>query len=136
MAASLGYMHHLAGIQLPGYLSVTKDLKFADLGALSPAEAWTKVPSDGVAQIFGACAAVEIYSMTRDSKCDFKGGNWWFNGGLSTDLGLDPLGFGNSPPEAVLTYKERELRNGRLAMIAIAGFVASDLVPGSVPMLA
>ena len=74
--------------------------------------------------------------MTHDSKGDFKGGEYWFKGGLSADLGFDPLGFGNSDPKAVETYKTRELKNGRLAMIAIAGFVAADVVPGSVPMLA
>ena len=136
MMASLGYMHHLAGIQLPGYLSPTEKLKFADLGAMSPGEAWGKVPAAGVAQIFGACAAVEIYSMTHDSKGDFKGGDYWFKGGLSPNLGLDPLGFGNADAKAVETYKTRELKNGRLAMIGIAGFVAADVIPGSVPSLA
>jgi len=135
MMASLGYIHHLAGIQLPGYLSVTKNIKFADLGAMSPGQAWTKVPADGVAQIFGVIAAVEIYSMTHDAKGDFKGGDFWFKGGLSPDLGVDPLGFGNADPKAVETYKARELKNGRLAMIGIAGFVAADLIPGSVPAL-
>jgi len=93
------------------------------------------VPSNGVAQIFGACAAVEVYSMTHNAKGDFKGGNHWFKGGLSADLGFDPLGFGNASPADVLTYKERELKNGRLAMIGIAGFVAADQIPGAVPML-
>ena len=136
MMASLGYMHHLAGIQLPGYLSPSEGLKFSDLGAMSPGEAWGKVPAAGVAQIFGACAAVEVYSMTHDSKGDFKGGDYWFKGGLSPNLGLDPLGFGNADAKAVETYKTRELKNGRLAMIGIAGFVAADVIPGSVPSLA
>ena len=136
MMASLGYMHHLAGVQLPGYLSPTMKLKFSDLGAMSPGEAWGKVPAAGVAQIFGAIAAVEIYSMSHDSKGGFKGGDFWFKGGLSADLCLDPLGFGNAEAKAVETYKTRELKNGRLAMIGIAGFVAADVIPGSVPMLA
>ncbi|KAH8044514.1 chlorophyll A-B binding protein [Aureococcus anophagefferens] len=54
----------------------------------------------------------------------------------SSNLEFDPLGFGKSDPALVKTYKERELKNGRLAMIGIMGFVASDQIAGSVPMLA
>ena len=43
---------------------------------------------------------------------------------------------GNADAKAVETYKTRELKNGRLAMIGIAGFVAADVIPGSVPSLA
>ena len=89
-----------------------------------------------VAQIFAACAAVEIYSMTHDSKGDFKGGDAWFKGGLSADIGFDPLGFGKASAAQVETYKTRELKNGRLAMIGMMGFVAADQIPGAVPMLA
>ena len=42
----------------------------------------------------------------------------------------------NADAKAVETYKTRELKNGRLAMIGIAGFVAADVIPGSVPSLA
>ena len=134
MMASLGYMHHLAGVQLPGYLSPTMKLKFSDLGAMSPGEAWGKVPAAGVAQIFGAIAAVEVYELTHKDGV-FVGGDAWFKG-FSSNLEFDPLGFGKSDPALVKTYKERELKNGRLAMIGIMGFVASDQIAGSVPMLA
>merc|ERR1719420_1836085 len=136
MMGCLGYFHHLAGITLPGYLSPTEQVSFAQLSEMTPAKAWLAVPTAGVQQIFGACAAVEIYSMTHDSNGNFKGGDYWFKGGLSPNLGLDPLGFGNADAKAVETYKTRELKNGRLAMIGIAGFVAADVIPGSVPSLA
>ena len=42
--------------------------------ALRAPEVLRELPAAGVAQIFGACAAVEVYSMTHDSKGDFKGG--------------------------------------------------------------
>ena len=35
------------------------------------------------------------------------------------DLGFDPLGFKSASAADVLTYKERELANGRLATMAI-----------------
>eukprot|EP00629_Pelagomonadales_sp_RCC1024_P009431 CAMPEP_0119259774 /NCGR_PEP_ID=MMETSP1329-20130426/458_1 /TAXON_ID=114041 /ORGANISM="Genus nov. species nov., Strain RCC1024" /LENGTH=215 /DNA_ID=CAMNT_0007259175 /DNA_START=67 /DNA_END=714 /DNA_ORIENTATION=+ len=136
MMGCLGYFHHLAGITLPGYLSPTERVTFAQLSEMTPAKAWLAVPTAGVQQIFGACAAVEIYSMTHDSNGDFKGGDYWFKGGLSPDLGFDPLGFKSASAEDVLTYKERELANGRLAMIGIMGFVAADQIPGCVPALA
>ena len=135
MMACLGYFHHMAHVQFPGALSNVEGLKFADLGAVKASEAWNMVPASGVGQIFGACAAVEVYQMTHDATGDFKGGTHWFKGGLSPDLGFDPLGFGKASAEDVVTYKERELKNGRLAMIGIAGFVVADQIPGAVPML-
>lgn len=44
------------------------------------------------------------------------------------DLGFDPLGLRPEDPEAFKTMQTKELNNGRLAMIAIAGFVAQELV--------
>ena len=60
MMGCLGYFHHLAGITLPGYLSPTEGVSFADLSALTPAEAWLKVPTAGVQQIFGNAGAFEL----------------------------------------------------------------------------
>ena len=45
------------------------------------------------------------------------------------DLGFDPLGLLNGKDEdEVFELKTKELNNGRLAMIAIAGFVVQELV--------
>jgi len=44
------------------------------------------------------------------------------------DLGFDPLGLKPSDPAEFLEMQNKELNNGRLAMIAIAGFVAQELV--------
>ena len=134
MMACLGYWHHLNHIQLPGYLSNKAGIKFADLGAMKPTEAWAMVPKDGLLQIFGAIAAVEVYELTHKDG-EFVGGDAWFKG-FSSNLNFDPLGFANSDPTLVTTMKARELKNGRLAMIGIMGFVASDVIPGSVPALA
>jgi len=46
------------------------------------------------------------------------------------DLGFDPLGLAPEDPEELKTMKTKELNNGRLAMIAIAGFVAQELADG------
>lgn len=51
-------------------------------------------------------------------KADYKPG----------ELGFDPLGLAPKDPEAFKDMQTRELNNGRLAMIAVAGFVVQELV--------
>jgi len=45
-------------------------------------------------------------------------------------LGFDPLGFAPKSPQGLDSMKVKELNNGRLAMIAVAGIVAQELVSG------
>lgn len=59
----------------------------------------------------------EDFNTLRD---DYEPGN----------LGFDPLGLLPSDPEARKDMQSKELNNGRLAMIAIAAFVAQELVSG------
>jgi Chlorophyll A-B binding protein len=44
------------------------------------------------------------------------------------DFGFDPLGLKPSDPEAYERMATKELQNGRLAMLAAAGFMAQELV--------
>ena len=46
------------------------------------------------------------------------------------DIGFDPLGLMPKTEEDVLEMQTKELQNGRLAMIAAAGFMAQELVDG------
>lgn len=46
------------------------------------------------------------------------------------DLGFDPLGLKPSDPEEFFALQTKELQNGRLAMLAAAGFLAQELVDG------
>ena len=46
------------------------------------------------------------------------------------DLKFDPLGFKPSDPAKLFTMQTRELQNGRLAMLATAGFMAQELTDG------
>merc|ERR1719183_1480005 len=46
------------------------------------------------------------------------------------DLGFDPLGLKPTDPEELKTMQTKELQNGRLAMIATAGFLAQEAVSG------
>ena len=46
------------------------------------------------------------------------------------DLGFDPLGLKPDTEAGFELVRTRELQNGRLAMLAIAGMVAQELVNG------
>jgi hypothetical protein len=46
------------------------------------------------------------------------------------DIGFDPLGLKPSDPEELMTLATKELQNGRLAMLAAAGFMAQELTDG------
>eukprot|EP00746_Dinoflagellata_sp_MGD_P158117 gnl/MRDRNA2_/MRDRNA2_86393_c0_seq2.p1 gnl/MRDRNA2_/MRDRNA2_86393_c0~~gnl/MRDRNA2_/MRDRNA2_86393_c0_seq2.p1 ORF type:complete len:349 (+),score=79.68 gnl/MRDRNA2_/MRDRNA2_86393_c0_seq2:90-1049(+) len=46
------------------------------------------------------------------------------------DLGYDPLGLKPSDPEEFLAMQNKEINNGRLAMIATAGMLAQELATG------
>merc|ERR1719152_230569 len=47
------------------------------------------------------------------------------------DLGFDPLGLKPTDPEEFKTMQTKELNNGRLAMIAIAGMVVQEGITGA-----
>ena len=44
------------------------------------------------------------------------------------DIGFDPLGLKPSDPVEFAQMQTKELNNGRLAMLAVAGFIAQELV--------
>jgi len=46
------------------------------------------------------------------------------------DLGFDPLGLKPSDADELFALQTKELQNGRLAMLAAAGFLAQELVDG------
>mmetsp|Transcript_21071 Transcript_21071/g.31191 ORF Transcript_21071/g.31191 Transcript_21071/m.31191 type:complete len:230 (-) Transcript_21071:317-1006(-) len=137
MLAVLGFSFHKLGLTLNNispheYLSVTQNLKFADLQAMSPLEAVKNIPDAGMAQIFMAIAAVEIYELThRDGKLAFDEtvAPGLQPGGLTGDLGWNPL-------NVKVTDRRRlsELQNGRAAMFAISAWVAAEAIPGSFPL--
>lgn len=70
MLATVGFAFQKLGITFDKispheYLSVSQNIKFADLAAMSPIEAVKMIPAGGWAQIFGAIAAIEIYELTH-----------------------------------------------------------------------
>lgn len=88
-----------------------------------------------VQALFGT-ALVEITNILggweSDSETNARGGKFaqlkksYING----DLGFDPLGLKPSDPAEFATLQTKELNNGRLAMLAVAGIIAQELVNG------
>jgi hypothetical protein len=136
MLAVTGFAFHKLGLTFNNispheYLSVTQGIKFADLAAMSPVDAIKAVPPEGMAQMFLAIAAVEIYELThKDGKLasDETVAPGLQPGGLTGDLGWNPLGI-----EVTDRRRLVELQNGRAAMFAISAWVAAETIPGSVP---
>lgn len=136
MLAVTGFAFHKLGLTLNNispheYLSVTQDIKFADLQAMSPVDAVKMIPSEGWAQIFAAITIVELYELTHKDGEFARGGiaPGLKAGGLTGDLGWNPL-------NVKVTDRRRlsELQNGRAAMFAICAWVANESVAGSVPI--
>mmetsp|Transcript_2863 Transcript_2863/g.6161 ORF Transcript_2863/g.6161 Transcript_2863/m.6161 type:complete len:208 (-) Transcript_2863:389-1012(-) len=125
MLATTGYLVQAAGFHFPGMLS--KDVSFESLSTMKPFDAWDAVPEAGKEQIIGAIFLAEIISESQ-SPHYLKGGD------LPTVI-FPPINFSNVDAETLKTKRNRELNNGRLAMIAIMSFVAAANVPGSVPAL-
>merc|ERR1712066_798696 len=110
MLATMGYITPEITGKLPGYLSPSTGLKFADipngLGAIS------KVPAAGWGQIVAYCAYCELSQDQSAGTAAAKGDFGW------------KLLTGESKLAA-------ELANGRLAMVAIIGMFFQDGLTGS-----
>jgi len=122
MFATIGYMMP-EYVKLPGYLSPSTKLAFADipngLGAIS------KVPNGGWVQITLLCALIEFGYGGKYGLKEWKEGQ-------PGDYGLGFLGlFGPvMDPEKKKRSLNAEIANGRLAMTAILGMVMQDGVTG------
>lgn len=137
MLAVTGFAFHKLGLTLDKispheYLSVTENVKFADLAAMSPIDAIHAVPAEGLTQMFCAIALVEFYELTHKNGKLAEGETvapGLQPGGLTGDLGWNPLG-------VTVTDRRRlsELQNGRAAMFAICAWVANEAIPGSFPL--
>jgi len=136
MLATVGFAFHKLGFTLDKispheYLSVTEGVKFADLAAMTPADAMHHVPAAGLTQMFMAITAVEIYELTHSKDELVRGSRvapGLQAGGLTGDLGWNPL-------DIKITERRKlaELQNGRAAMFAISAWVSHDAIQGSVP---
>jgi hypothetical protein len=126
MLATTGYIVQGSGIHFPGMLS--KDVSFESLSAMNPFDAWSAVPFAGKAQILFTIFLCELYTEGLQ-------GTHYMKGGDTPTILFPPVDFSGVSAETMKLKRDRELNNGRLAMIAIMGFIAANAVPGSVPVL-
>jgi len=116
MLATMGYITPEVTGKLPGYLSPSAGLKFADIP--NGLAAISKVPSLGWAQIAAYFGFVE-----------FAGGFTDYKTGTPGDYGFKVLT--SSDPAEKTKKLSAEIANGRLAMMAIIGMFFQDGLTGS-----
>ena len=126
MLATTGYIVQASGIHFPGMLS--KDVSFESLSSMKPFDAWEAVPDAGKAQILGTIFVAELATECQ--------GTHYMKGGALPTIVFPPIDFSGVSAETMKLKQDRELDNGRLAMISIMSFIAANAVPGSVPALA
>lgn len=125
MLATTGYLVQAAGYHFPGMLS--HDVSFESLSNMKPLDAWNAVPAEGRAQIIGMILLAEIISEAQ--------GTHYTKGGDLPTIIFPPINFSPVDAGELKTQQNRELNNGRLAMIGIMSFCAEANIPGSVPLL-
>mmetsp|Transcript_45148 Transcript_45148/g.54717 ORF Transcript_45148/g.54717 Transcript_45148/m.54717 type:complete len:206 (-) Transcript_45148:125-742(-) len=125
MLATTGYLVQAAGIHFPGMLS--HDISFESLSTMKPLDAWSAVPDEGKAQIYFTILLAEIITEAK--------GTHYTKGGDLPTIVFPPIDFSEVDPAVLAKKQDRELNNGRLAMISIMSFCAAANIPGSVPAL-
>lgn len=148
MIATIGFLNQKLGVHFPlylgpsgsnafspasddaWYLSTSEGITFSDIAAAAPLDAIKMVPMAGWVQIFFAAGLFEAAAYNRQ----------WVNGDgkVPGDYGYDPLGFtkreGGFDSEEIKSLRMKEIKNGRVAMMTIAAWVANEAIPGALPV--
>jgi light-harvesting complex I chlorophyll a/b binding protein 4 len=139
MVASLGFLvqegfHPMFDVNVPVIRQLDEVLKFSNgmLGGscLLMAIMFAEINR---ARIGWVEPEVKLPILTEEVQANIvSGGRWNLRDGyLPGDLGFDPLGMKPTDRASLLSMQDKELNNGRLAMIAVAGMTAQELVTGS-----
>ena len=149
MVATIGYMVQKWHVHMPLYLgpsgsnvfnpdsskdwllSSTTGVTFSDIAKADPLDAIGMIPSAGLVQILFAAGLFELTAWKRQ----------WNDGDANTipgDYGYDPLGFtkreGGWDSAELKKLRMMEIKNGRVAMMAMAGWLSEESIPGSFPV--
>jgi len=146
MLATIGFLNQKLGVHFPlyfgptgsncfhpasdeaWYLSKSAGVTFSDIAAATPFEAVKMVPAAGWLQIIFVFGIFEAVGFNKQ-----------YNEGseIPGDFGYDPLGFtkreGGFESEEIKSLRLKELKNGRLAMLTIAGWASNEAIPGAFP---
>jgi hypothetical protein len=148
MVATIGFMVQKYGVHFPLYLgpsgsnvfhptvtsgdwmlSSSSGVTFSDIAAAAPLDAVKMVPAGGWLQILFVAGWFECVAYQRQYN---EGGR------VPGDYGYDPLGFtkreGGLDSPQLKSLRVKEIKNGRIAMLAISGWVANEVIPGALPV--
>ncbi|KAJ8608211.1 hypothetical protein CTAYLR_010402 [Chrysophaeum taylorii] len=133
MFATVGWIVNELGIHFPG--NIATGVPFASLG--KGVDAWIAVPDAGKAQMIAFVGLLELGIETEKPHYMMGGKLGYCPGPARYGKLFDPNDFVyKSNDEAALAkLRNKELNNGRLAMIAVMGFFAASYIDGSVPLL-
>jgi len=109
-----------------GYVSV-------DLGFKLPGHDWTSFEAHdkSVGPLGGAMGQLLLFVSLIEILAGVPAANYTMNGGDREpgDFGLDPLGYlTDATPEQKMDLQIKELKNGRLAMLAFSGVVTQAAI--------
>merc|ERR1719183_1207632 len=104
------------------------EVKHARLAMLAAADRVPSLLNGGLGKVsplywgivIGLSAAIDLYGISRQGTAGYIPG----------DLGFDPLGLYPKSPEERKDMQLKEIKNGRLAMIAVTGFAIQEAVKG------
>lgn len=116
---------------------------------LSPPEQWDSLPIEAKLQIVGFVGFLEFWSELTPASGTESGLTHYTQGGIPGKFPtfdslphpvpfnlFDPFGLSkNASPEKKAKGLVAEINNGRLAQLAIFGFLCEQTIPGSVPLL-
>jgi len=126
MLATLGFLigenfHPLFGLDGKEILAIDS---LTEVRKVFPAFFEVLVVAIGGAELFRAKAGwTAPYDRISQSKATVLNSAYY-----PGDIGFDPLGLKPKDAAAFVEMQTKEIQNGRLAMLAIAGFVAQELV--------
>lgn len=146
MVAVIGFMVQKFGVHFPlylgptgsnafnpvsdqaWYLSKTAGVTFSDIAGAAPLDAVKMVPAAGWVQILFVAGWFESLAYERQ---------WNQESAIPGDYGYDPLGFtkreGGWDSKELSSLRLKEIKNGRVAMLTIAAWVADEAIPGAFP---